>query len=83
MGVDASVYSGKWVQACLTAGGGMFPSLDLMSTPLELAPIPLESAPLETAKTSSACATLEAVVLGVCEYFLSGVCECCVIFSGP
>ena len=78
-----NAYSGKWVQACLPAGDGMFTPLYLMSPPLELAPLPLESAPLETAQPFFSCATLEVVVSGVCEYFVLGLCEICAVLCGP
>ena len=73
VGIDANVYASQWVHACLYAWVGMFTTLDLMSPPLESAPLPLKSAPLDTAQPLSACSPLEVVVLGVCEYLMSGV----------
>ena len=69
VGVDANVYVGQWVQSCQTAGGGIFPSLDLMYPTLESAPLPLEIAPYKTVQLFSACAPLEVLVLGYASIF--------------
>ena len=74
VGGDVNVCIRKWVQACLTAGGRMFPPLGLMSTPLESATLPLENSALETLQPPPACASLEVV--------LSGVYEICACFYG-